>query len=128
AAGSSGQQLHQPEPWRHTTGPCGKWKFCHRKHSASIIDGAVEGALYHHEKYDGSGYPFGLRGETIPLHSRIICIADAFDAMNSDRAYRKRCNEEYIISELKRCRGTHFDPHLVDVLFACLEKRDITIG
>ncbi|MBR4953469.1 MAG: HD domain-containing protein [Oscillospiraceae bacterium] len=94
----------------------------------SFIDGAVEGALYHHEKYDGSGYPFGLRGETIPLHARIICIADAFDAMNSDRAYRKRCNEEYIISELKRCRGTHFDPHLVDVLFACLEKRDITIG
>lgn len=94
----------------------------------SFIDGAVEGALYHHEKYDGSGYPFGLRGETIPLFARIICIADAFDAMNSDRAYRKRCDEEYIISELKRCRGTHFDPTLVDAFFSCMEKNYISIN
>lgn len=94
----------------------------------SFIEGAVEGALYHHEKYDGTGYPFGLRGESIPIFARIICIADAFDAMNSDRAYRNRCNEEHILRELEKGRGTHFDPQIVDAIFSCLDKHYITIG
>jgi len=94
----------------------------------SFVEGAVEGALYHHEKYDGTGYPFGLRGESIPIFARIICLADAFDAMNSDRAYRKRCSEEYILNELRKGRGTHFDPQIVDAIFSCLDKHYITIG
>ncbi len=69
----------------------------------------------HHERYDGSGYPCGLKGEEISEESRIVAIADSFDAMNSDRVYRKACSRENIRSELIRGKGTQFDPHFVDV-------------
>ncbi len=71
--------------------------------------------LYHHEKYDGTGYPFGLVGEAIPLEGRITAIADVFDALTSHRVYRQALPVKAAIDELVRCRGTHFDPRLVDI-------------
>jgi len=71
--------------------------------------------LYHHEKYDGSGYPFGIYGGNIPLHARIFAIADAFDAMAVDRPYRKAQPYDKIIHELEKCAGPHFDPEMVEV-------------
>ncbi len=72
--------------------------------------------LNHHEKWDGSGYPNGLKGEAIQLEARIICVADAYDAMTSDRSYRKGLTREEAIKELTRCSGTQFDPNIVDIL------------
>ncbi len=70
---------------------------------------------HHHERYDGNGYPLGLRGEEIPFLSRIITLADAFDAMTSDRPYRKALPYSIALQEIKRCRATQFDPDIVDV-------------
>jgi GGDEF domain-containing protein len=69
--------------------------------------------LHHHERYDGTGYPSGLRGEEIPLESRVIGIADAFSAMTSDRPYRGRMSLDDACDELERCAGTQFDPEVV---------------
>jgi two-component system, cell cycle response regulator len=71
-----------------------------------------------HERYDGAGYPDGLRGEEIPLSSRIIFACDAFDAMTTDRPYRDAMNEEDALLELRRCAGTQFDPVVVDAFMA----------
>lgn len=70
-------------------------------------------AKFHHERYDGKGYPTGVRGRNIPLHARIVSIADAYDAMSSDRIYRKSLDKEIIRSELLRGIGTQFDPDLL---------------
>jgi HD-GYP domain-containing protein (c-di-GMP phosphodiesterase class II) len=70
--------------------------------------------LHHHEWYDGSGYPTGLKGENIPIESRIIAVADAFDAMAADRPYRRGFSSDEAIAELKRCAGQQFDPHIVE--------------
>lgn len=69
---------------------------------------------YHHEFYDGTGYPEGLKGEAIPLYARILAVADAVDAMGADRPYRKGKPIDAIVAELKRCSGTQFDPVVVD--------------
>lgn len=74
----------------------------------------ADGALYHHEKYDGTGYPNGLSGENIPLAARIIALADAYDAITSDRVYRKRLEEEEALKEIKEMAGTQFDPKVVE--------------
>jgi len=72
--------------------------------------------IYHHqERWDGSGYPDGLKGERIPLASRIIAVADAFNAMTTDRPYRKAKSREEAIEELRRRAGTQFDPQVVEV-------------
>ena len=71
--------------------------------------------LNHHERWDGSGYPNGLKGEKIPLESRIIAVADAYDAMTSERSYRIGLGKEESIKELIRCSGTQFDPEIVKV-------------
>lgn len=71
--------------------------------------------LSHHERWDGRGYPNGLKGEEIPLLSRVITIVDAFDAMTSDRAYKARKSIDEAIAELEKCSGTQFDPELVPV-------------
>jgi HD-GYP domain-containing protein (c-di-GMP phosphodiesterase class II)/nitrogen-specific signal transduction histidine kinase len=68
--------------------------------------------MYHHENWDGSGYPEGLKGQEIPLLARIIRVADAFDAMLSDRAYRQRFAPDYAVAEIDKCSGTQFDPEL----------------
>ena len=84
-----------------------------------------DGALYHHERYDGKGYPAGLAGEDIPITGRIICVADSFDAMNSARCYRSRLTPETIMEELVQNRGTQFDPKVVDCLIELLEAKEI---
>ncbi|MCT4631506.1 MAG: PAS domain S-box protein [Firmicutes bacterium] len=74
----------------------------------------AEYSLCHHERWDGKGYPRGLKGETIPLFARIITIADAFEAMTSDRPYREAMSEKMALEELKKCSGSQFDPKLVE--------------
>ncbi len=88
----------------------------------SSIPCIVEGAHYHHERYDGNGYPVGLKGEEIPLIARIIGVADAFDAMNSDRCYRKALSKDKIISELKEGLGKQFDPEIVKIMLDLIEN------
>lgn len=73
-------------------------------------------ARWHHENFDGSGYPDGLRAERIPLDARIVRIADAFDAMTHDRPYKQAESIEWALAELRRCAGTDFDPELVRLL------------
>ncbi len=75
----------------------------------------IEIAYHHHERFDGKGYPDGLKGENIPLEVRIVTISDSFDAMTSDRAYRKGMPIDIGFEELKKNRGTQFDPELVDI-------------
>ena len=76
--------------------------------------------LHHHERYDGKGYPRGLKGEDIPLYSRIISVVDAYEAMTSDRVYRKAPGKDFAIEELKRFSGTQFDPKIVDMFIQCI--------
>jgi len=78
--------------------------------------------LHHHERYNGCGYPDGLAGEEIPLASRIMAVADTFDAMTSTRAYRKALPVEEATTELLRCSGTQFDPDIVRRFLACLPR------
>jgi putative nucleotidyltransferase with HDIG domain len=82
--------------------------------------------LYHHERYDGSGYPEKLSKDNIPLGARIISIADSYDAMTSDRPYRKALTKEESISELVRKSGTQFDPKIVEIFIEIL-KEDIVL-
>lgn len=78
------------------------------------IEDIIPGVLHHHERYDGRGYPAGLSGEHIPLMGRIICLADCFDAMTSNRTYRKALPLEVALTEIRRCSGTQFDPRLAE--------------
>lgn len=78
---------------------------------------------YHHERWDGQGYPAGLSGKTIPLGSRIILISDTVDAMTTDRPYRKRLTLDVVIAELQKCKGTQFDPDLVEVTIGSVAVR-----
>ncbi len=80
--------------------------------------------LKHHEWWNGKGYPLGLSGEDIPLECRILSIADAYDAMTSDRPYRQAMTHQEAVAELKRCSGTQFDPHLVAVFLGMLEETE----
>jgi HD-GYP domain-containing protein (c-di-GMP phosphodiesterase class II) len=79
----------------------------------------LPGVAHHHEHYDGSGYPGGLSGETIPLPARILAVADGFDAMSSTRPYRRRLTPMAIDEILRRGSGTQWDPRVIDALFAC---------
>ena len=79
--------------------------------------------LHHHERYDGKGYPHGLKGREIPMGARILAVADAFDAMMSGRAYKNKVSLEETIAELLRGRGTQFAPEPVDAFVRILEKR-----
>lgn len=77
---------------------------------------------HHHERYDGKGYPDRLKGEEIPLLARILCIADSFDPMVTDRPYRKAPGIEWAIEEIKRCSGTHFDPKVAEAFLKVLGR------
>ncbi len=96
-----GDQIVRPLRFGHTVGPM------------------VRG---HHERWDGKGYPDGLAGETIPLGARIIAVCDTFDAMTSDRPYRKALTPEIALAELRQQAGTQFDPHLVEIFTLHLDE------
>jgi putative nucleotidyltransferase with HDIG domain len=86
----------------------------------------MDAVLYHHERYDGNGYPHGLKGEDIPRDARIMAIADSYDAMISERGYKKRkLTKKEAIEELEACSGTQFDPELVKI-FIKIRKKSIT--
>jgi HD-GYP domain-containing protein (c-di-GMP phosphodiesterase class II) len=83
--------------------------------SVPALRAAIPAVLHHHERFDGTGYPAGLGGNDIPLAARIVCIADAYDAMISDRPYRRGLSRREARENLCLCRGTQFDPDLVEV-------------
>ena len=74
---------------------------------------AVPAVLYHHERWDGTGYPMGIEGEAVPAEARVLAVVDSFDAMTSDRSYRRAMTEALAIVELERCAGSQFDPEIV---------------
>ncbi len=84
----------------------------------NILDGVpgmadlLPGVMHHHERYDGKGYPHGLAGDAIPLIARVLCLADTFDAMSSNRAYRSAMTRDTVLGEIRKCAGTQFDPEL----------------
>jgi len=87
-----------------------------------------ESVRHHHERWDGQGYPYGLLKKNIPLGARIILIADTIDAMTTDRPYRKRLPVDVVIGELQKCKGTQFDPELIDVVVASVAVRRLIGG
>ncbi|MFU8802474.1 MAG: HD-GYP domain-containing protein [Bradymonadaceae bacterium] len=104
----------------HTTR--GKWllkpiKFLHP---------LIPGVYHHHERWDGKGYPMGLKGEETPLMARILSVADTFDAMTSNRAYRRALPVDIALKEIEDCAGTQFDPRIVDVFLKAMTARKFT--
>ncbi len=87
------------------------------------VEPIADWVLHHHERWDGTGYPDGMHGEEIPLGARIIFVADAFDAMTSERVYRDPLSERDALAELQRCAGTQFDPAIVEAFSAELGLR-----
>jgi HD-GYP domain-containing protein (c-di-GMP phosphodiesterase class II) len=90
--------------------------------SIHFLEPALEIPYHHHEKWDGSGYPQGLKGEEIPLAARIFAIVDVWDALSSDRPYRKAWQEEKVLRYIKEQSGTHFDPAVVKAFISLLEE------
>ena len=82
------------------------------------IEDLIPGVLHHHERYDGKGYPMRLAGQDVPTIARILCVADCFDAMTSNRTYRKALPIEVALMEIRRCAGTQFDPMLADAFLS----------
>ena len=93
----------------------------------TLVEHVGDGTRYHHERYDGKGYPDGLKGEEIPLFGRIIGVADAFDAMTSNRVYRNHMDTDYVLTEMKRGRGTQFDPDALDAFLRLIDKGVINL-
>lgn len=93
----------------------------------TLVDHIVEGAQYHHERYDGHGYAQGLKGEEIPLYARIIGVADAFDAMTANRVYSRKLDLEQALGELERGRGSQFDPRIVDTLLELIRSGEVQV-
>ena len=91
----------------------------------TAIESIRDGALYHHERYDGKGYMKGLAGEDIPLVARIIGVADALDAMNSDRCYRDHLSRDVILSELEKNKGTQFDANIAQLTIDMINSGEI---
>ena len=89
--------------------------------SSKLLQSGKVIALSHHERWDGSGYPDGLSGTDIPLCGRICAVADVFDAITSERPYKKACPNEEAFDVLLRGRGKHFDPKVVEVFFDRLD-------
>jgi putative two-component system response regulator len=87
-----------------------------------ILNMAARIALTHHERIDGTGYPNALKGEDIPLEGRIVAVADVFDALTSDRVYRKAFEVNAAVEMMREGRGTHFDARVLDALLSDLES------
>ncbi len=88
----------------------------------SFLAPAVPYVLYHHERFDGKGYPFGLRNDQIPIQGRLMAVVDTFDAMTSDRPYRKAKNFKMALKEIRECASTQFDPHIAELFLNAWEK------
>lgn len=87
-----------------------------------------EAILYHHERYDGGGYPFGLAGLEIPLLSRVVLVADAFDAITNHRSYQPALSAEYAIQEITSNAGTQFDPGVVEAFLSVAERGNLPVS
>lgn len=85
------------------------------------------GALYHHERYDGKGYPYGIKSEDLPLMIRVISAADALDAMSSNRCYRKQCDRDYIIEEFRKGSGKQFDAEVANIVIDLIKEGEIVV-
>ena len=92
-----------------------------------LMETAYQICRWHHERYDGSGYPYGMHGEELPEMVRIISAADALDAMNSNRCYRKHCDRDYIIGEFRKGAGKQFDAGVAQAVVALIEEGRITV-
>lgn len=90
-----------------------------------VFQSVVDIVRHHHERYDGKGYPDGLNGQEISLGARIVAVADAFDAMTSMRAYRPTITLNDAVNEMRRCRGSQFDPEIADVLIEMVCKNEL---
>ncbi|MTI71915.1 MAG: HD-GYP domain-containing protein [Firmicutes bacterium] len=97
------------------------WGYETLKNSDKLKD-ISEYVLYHHERWDGFGYPLGLKGDNIPLISQILAVADTWDAMRSNRSYRKALPKKEAIKEIRKNKGTQFSPRVVDVFLENIEK------
>ncbi|XMB86644.1 diguanylate cyclase [Mycoplasmatota bacterium WC44] len=88
----------------------------------------AESILYHHERHDGCGYPYGLKGDEIPLYAKIISVCDAYDTMINGRTYKKPISIEDALDEIERCKGTQFDPKIADILIEVVREKNIEIS
>ena len=88
----------------------------------TMIPDIATGARWHHERYDGQGYPDGLKGEEIPELARIIAVADAYDAMTSTRSYRGVMPKEKVRKEIEKGKGTQFDPFIADKMLELIDE------
>ncbi|MCR5787165.1 MAG: HD-GYP domain-containing protein [Acholeplasmatales bacterium] len=93
--------------------------------SISVIPNITLGARYHHEHYDGTGYPEGRKGKEIPLVARIICCADCYDAMATKRVYKEPYLTDHIIEEFTKCSGTQFDPEIANIVIKLIVEGKI---
>jgi HD-GYP domain-containing protein (c-di-GMP phosphodiesterase class II) len=88
----------------------------------------IPGMRYHHEKWEGGGYPEGLRGEAIPLQARIVAVADTFDAMTTTRPYQKAMEVDYVLGRIRQLAPSRYEPRVVDALIRVYEKGDLVMG
>lgn len=93
----------------------------------TAVPGIREAALYHHERYDGSGYPCGLKGDDIPIQARIIGVADSYDAMHTNRSYRAHLSDEVILQELEKNKGSQFDPKVAEAMQKLLKEKKLDV-
>ncbi|MCR5563990.1 MAG: HD domain-containing protein [Desulfovibrio sp.] len=91
-------------------------------HGIKEMPKLVTGARWHHERYDGKGYPDGLKGKNIPEEARIIAVADAYDAMTSNRSYRKELSQAVVRGEVEKGKGTQFDPNFADIMISMIDE------
>ena len=89
----------------------------------AAVKGIREAVLFHHERYDGKGYPRGLHDKEIPIQARIIAVADSYDAMHTNRSYRSRLSDDVILSELEKNKGIQFDPDVAEAMLRLLRKK-----
>ena len=92
------------------------------------LEAAIPYVLFHHERWDGHGYPTRRAGASIPLEGRILAVADAFDAMTSGRPYRRPLSPRHAAEEIRRCAGTQFDPDVAAAFLAAFEAGEIVSG
>ncbi|MBR4223801.1 MAG: HD-GYP domain-containing protein [Oscillospiraceae bacterium] len=90
-----------------------------------FVEGLGDGVRHHHERYDGKGYPDGLKGDEISLFAKVLCLADCYDAMTTDRVYRKKLSKERVIEEIENNKGTQFDPELADIVLDMIRNGEL---